>query len=146
MTKGWFSRNFCLFCLLFLFFHWPPLSHTFLHEFSIWQSLSFFAWHRPKAGVLISKCGMLTVASYKSFPFYRYNCPLCVLSLSFMSDLLKPHGLQPIRILQARILEWVAIPFSSGSSRLRDLTWVLHCRWILYHLSYWGSLKLSLES
>ena len=34
-------------------------------------------------------------------------------------------------ILQGRILEWVAILFSRGSSRPRDL---LHCRWILYHL------------
>ena len=28
-------------------------------------------------------------------------------------------------VLQARILEWVAIPFSRGSSRPRDRTWVL---------------------
>ena len=28
------------------------------------------------------------------------------------------------RIFRARILEWVAIPFSSGSSRPRDQTWV----------------------
>ena len=27
-------------------------------------------------------------------------------------------------ILQARILEWVAIPFSTGSSQPRDQTWV----------------------
>ena len=27
-------------------------------------------------------------------------------------------------ILQARILEWVAMPFSRGSSRPRDWTWV----------------------
>ena len=82
------------------------------------------------------------------------------------------------RILQARILEWVAFPFSRGSSQPRDRTqvssiagrfftswatreaqeyWVgslsllqwifptrelnpglLHCRWILYQLSYQG--------
>ena len=36
-------------------------------------------------------------------------------------------------IFQARILEWVAISFSRGSSQPRDQTaWVyLHCRWIL---------------
>ena len=36
-------------------------------------------------------------------------------------------------ILQARILEWAAIPFSRGSSRPRDQTLVsyLHCRQIL---------------
>ena len=78
-------------------------------------------------------------------------------------------------ILQARILEWVAFPFSRGSSQSRDptlqvvslpaepqgklkntgvgslsllqrifltqeLNWgLLHCRWILYQLSYQGS-------
>ena len=39
---------------------------------------------------------------------------------SVVSDCLQPHGLYPARlpahgILQARILEWVAIPFSKGS-------------------------------
>ena len=38
-------------------------------------------------------------------------------------------------ILQARILEWVAIPFSRGSSRPRNLR-LLHCRQILYCLSH----------
>ena len=43
-------------------------------------------------------------------------------------------------ILQARILEWVAIPFSRGifptqGSNLR----LLHCKQILYHLSQQGS-------
>ena len=43
-------------------------------------------------------------------------------------------------ILQARIQEWVAIPFSRGSSRPRDLSWV-SCigRQILYPLSHQGS-------
>ena len=80
-------------------------------------------------------------------------------------------------ILQARILEWVAFPFSRESSQPRDQTlqedslpaepqgkprntgvgslsllqrifltqksnWgLLHCRWILYQLSYLGSLR-----
>jgi len=44
-------------------------------------------------------------------------------------------------ILQGRILEWVAIPFSRGSSRPRDRTWVSHIagRQRLYHLSHQGS-------
>ena len=37
-------------------------------------------------------------------------------------------------ILQARILEWEAIPFSRGSN-----PGLLHCRKILYHLSHQGS-------
>ena len=44
------------------------------------------------------------------------------------------------RILQARILEWVAVPSSSESFRPRDPPGLLHCRWIFYPLSYQWSL------
>ena len=37
-----------------------------------------------------------------------------------------PPGSSVYRILQASILEWVAIPFSRGSSQPRDQTWVFH--------------------
>ena len=37
-----------------------------------------------------------------------------------------PPGSSVHGILQARILEWVAISFSSESSRPRDRTWVFH--------------------
>ena len=101
-----------------------------------------------------------------------------------MSDSLWSHGLglpgSPVHgILQARVLEWVAVPFSRGSSQPRDWTQVsriagsfftiwagkpkntgvgslsllqgifptqksnqrlLHCKQILYQLSYLGSL------
>ena len=43
-------------------------------------------------------------------------------------------------IIQARILEWVAIPFSRGSSWSRDQTQVWSCTaGSLYHLSHQGS-------
>ena len=42
-----------------------------------------------------------------------------------MSDSLQPHGIGHC-ILQARILEWVAIPFSKVSSQPRDRTQVSH--------------------
>ena len=50
-------------------------------------------------------------------------------SHSVMSDSVWPHGLWPTKpsvhwFLQARILEWVAIPFSRGFSRSRDQTLV----------------------
>ena len=35
---------------------------------------------------------------------------------------LQPHGLSAHGILQARILEWVAFPFSRGSSQPRNGT------------------------
>ena len=46
-------------------------------------------------------------------------------------------------ILQARVLEWVAVPFSRGSSQPRGRTQVsnpglLYCRQILHHLSRQG--------
>ena len=38
-----------------------------------------------------------------------------------MSDSLQPHGLYTVHgILQARILEWVAFPFSRGCSQPRS--------------------------
>ena len=58
-------------------------------------------------------------------------------------------------ILQARILEWVASPFSKGSSQPRDGTQVSHtagrfftswARWILYQLSYQGSPRIIEET
>ena len=47
-------------------------------------------------------------------------------------------------ILQARILKWVAIPLSRGSSQPRDQTHVSYVsctgRWILYHCTSWEAL------
>ena len=55
-----------------------------------------------------------------------------------------PPGSSAHGILQARILEWVAIPFSKASSWPRDQTWFLpHCRKILYHLHHQESPKPS---
>ena len=51
-----------------------------------------------------------------------------------------PPGFSVHGHLQARILEWVAIPFSRGSSWPGNLG-LLHCRQILYHLSHQGSPK-----
>ena len=43
------------------------------------------------------------------------------------------------RILQARILEWVALPFSRGSCQPQGSNPGLpHCRWIVYQLSHKG--------
>ena len=74
--------------------------------------------------------------------FKTSNLFLCIASLKIkvsekwknvshlvVSHSLQPHGLQPARllfhgILQARILEWVAIPLSRGSSQPEDGTHV----------------------
>ena len=45
-------------------------------------------------------------------------------------------------ILQARLLEWVAMPSSRGTSQLRDQTGLSYvsCRWVLYQKCHLGSL------
>ena len=72
----------------------------------------------------------------------------CVLVAQSCTPLCDPLDCYPTvysvhGILHARILEWVAIPFSRRSLPPRDWTPVghLHCRQILYHLSHQGSPK-----
>ena len=53
-----------------------------------------------------------------------------------------PPGSSVRGILQARILEWVAIPFSRGVFLTQGLNpGLLHSRRILYHLSHQGSFN-----
>ena len=48
-----------------------------------------------------------------------------------------PPGSSVCGILQARVLEWVAIPFSRGSSQPRDRTCISCIAGRLYLLTYW---------
>ena len=60
-----------------------------------------------------------------------------------MSDSLKPLDYTVHGILQTRILEWVAFPFSRGSSQPQESNPGLpHCRRILYQLSHKGSPRI----
>ena len=79
------------------------------------------------------------------------TCVLCAKSLQSCPTLCKPMdcnlpGSSVHGILQAWILEWVAMPFSRGSSQPRDWT---HISWascfgsrVLYHWHHLGSLGL----
>ena len=71
---------------------------------------------------------------------------LCLVAQS-CPTLCHPRLLCPRGILQARILEWVAMPSSRGSSKPRDPTQgsnpgLPHCRRIIYHLSHQGSPRI----
>ena len=62
---------------------------------------------------------------------WKYLCESQSVSCSVMSNSLQPHGPEPPGcfvhgILQVRIVEWVAISFSRGTSSLKDQTRV--CR------------------
>ena len=52
-----------------------------------------------------------------------------------------PAGSSVYGILQARMLEWVAIPFSRGSSQPRDRTWV---SWITGFFTIWATREANL--
>ena len=62
------------------------------------------------------------------------SCPALCHPMKCNPSVSSVHG-----ILQAKLLEWVAIPFSRGSFQPRG---PLHCRQILYHLSHYGVLQL----
>ena len=67
-----------------------------------------------------------------------YYCCCCLVTQSCLT-LCEPMNCSPPAssvhgILQARILEWVALSFSRGSSQPRDWTHISWIgRWILYH-------------
>ena len=71
---------------------------------------------------------------------------MCVLSCPTHWDPVdySPPDSSGYGIFQARILQWVAISFSRDLPDQKPnpcLLSLLHCRWILYLLSYWGSPK-----
>ena len=64
-------------------------------------------------------------------------------SLSRVPTLCDPMDYAVHGILQARILEWVAFPFSRGSSQTQGSNpGLLHCRQILYQVSHKGSPRI----
>ena len=68
-------------------------------------------------------------------------------SCSVVSDSLQPYVAYEIHgILQARLLEWVAIPFTRGSVQPMDRTRVSHAVGrFFYYLSHQGSLDSKLK-
>ena len=78
---------------------------------------------------------------------YCSDLSFCLKCYSVVSDSFwdptdcSPPGCSVHGNLQARTLEWIATPFSRGSSWLRDQTWVSlpHYRQIPYPLSHQGS-------
>ena len=76
---------------------------------------------------LASVCGKVDSVSSEPAHF-----PTCKVKMKVVPDSLLSHGLYSPPgssvhgILQARILEWVAIPFSRGSSQPRDWTQISH--------------------
>ena len=66
-----------------------------------------------------------------------HSCPTLCDPMDYSPPGCSVHG-----ILQVRILEWVAIPFTEIFPTQRLNPGLLHCRWILYHLSNQESPKI----
>ena len=100
------------------------MEHGGKHVFLTMYSALFLQW-----GMLPNKVACASVLSHFS-RVWRFATPWAVARQAPLS----------MWILQARILEWVAIPPSRGSSQPRDWTQVSQCRRILYCLSHQGSI------
>ena len=120
--------------------HGVAKSQTWLSDFTFTGDLC--TMRREEEGVLISTqskiCINFTISSPYSQSTVRKWGEMKVSQLC--QTLCNPMDYTVHGILHARILEWVAYPFPSGSSRPRNRTGgLLHCRQILYQLSYQGS-------
>ena len=87
---------------------------------------------------------VLIFATTAMFFLQEKNVQLLCERCSVVSDPLRPRGLYTVHgILQARILEWAAVPFSKGIFPTQGSNPCLaHCRLILYQLSQEGSPKI----
>ena len=96
-------------------------------------------WDSPGKNTGVGCHFLLQCMKVKSESEVAQSCP----TLSYPMDCSLPgssvHG---GGILQARILEWIVISFSKGSSRPRDQTHVSCITKVLYYLSHQGSPNL----
>ena len=67
----------------------------------------------------------INLSVFSSLTYYQISHLVKKNYKDCMSSSLRPHGIVH-GILQARILEWVAIPFSRGCSQPREQTQVSH--------------------
>ena len=97
-----------------------------------------------RMGVEAGEPTLMTIWTVWFFFFFflvTQSCPTLWDSMNYRLAVSSVHG-----IFQARILEWVAIPFCKGSSWPRDRTWVSWIgRWIFYQLSHQGSPMVCLH-
>ena len=124
------------------------LQEIFLSQGSNWHLLCLLHWQVESLPLCkLGSCSSSHIALYDwsyVFVFYQILRTLdsmcCAYLLSHVQHFATPwavthQALLSIVILQARILEWVSMPFSKGSSQPS----LPHCRWIPYHLSHQGS-------
>ena len=119
-----------------------------------WKEVETHHWHiTVTAAEGKIHCGVLTVRETKEK--WSICTALCVCLVTQSCPTLcdpsdrSPPGSSTHGIFQEKMLEWVAISFSRGSSQPRDLTLIfcISCigRWILYHCTTWEAPTLLIK-
>ena len=112
-----------LISLILLFPNTPIFPPYFLAHFNCsllvkeMESFDHTCWKRREIKVISHQTDPLFLIWVRITLRHSVSC-------SVVSSSLRPHGSSVYGILQARILEWVDIPFSRGSSQQRDQTQV----------------------
>ena len=91
-----------------------------------------YNWFTMLLVLLYSKINQSYIHKKRNEVLVAHSCPTHCNLMECSSPGSSVHG-----ILNVKILEWVVLPFSRGSSQPRNWTHVFpHCRQILYHLSH----------
>ena len=107
----------CTWCLIIYYTHF----HLCIISLSPHvHGTTLFCLCRTSSGLALPNSAWMEMEFHNKAPSI---CPITAWSesCSVVSSSLRPHGIVH-GILQARILEWVAVPFSRGSSQSRDQT------------------------
>ena len=117
--------------------------NPFPHQFYLWWSFTI-SFHNFFGNALDRRStiekSIFTISISAVHLFYKRPC-MCAESLQSCLTLCDPMDCSPPGssvhgALQARILEWVAVPSSRGSSPARDQTCISYVfrtgRWVLY--------------
>ena len=109
------------------------------------NSLKYNFQSRKKSQVILPQ-NMNLWKPFGCLPFWERVVCMCAKLLQVCLSLCNPMDCSPPGsslqgIIQARILEWVAISFPRESSQLKDQAHIslqlLHCRWMLYDWATW---------
>ena len=126
-------KNICIY-LFFFDSHFWSLNHISLYCTCYIFLIFNFLW--------------LPYLNWSSETKMAYRCTCHAKSLQFCSTLCDPLDCSPPGfsvggILQIRILEWVTMPSSRGSTQSRNQIHIPHIscisRWVLYHYCHLGS-------
>ena len=109
--------------------YWAHHLHDILGEWWLWKLYEIEAHTHGLLPIPVCTCAVVQLCPILCDPF---DC--------------SPPGSSIHGIFQPKILEWVAISSSRGSSQPRDGTWV-PCigRWVLYHWATWEALPTLLH-